>query len=91
MPRSIQTAPADLAALVCASAASAALGLVALPPMVGAGLAVAWSVAAVPRVGLPALWAGLPALALIPGGGWVALAGWTAAGLAAAVGFAEVA
>ncbi len=82
----IQVLPAS-AALLAASAASAALGLGAegVPAWLAAGACASWAVGAWPRFGLPGLVAALPACALLPGGGWGALAGWTLAGLAGMV------
>jgi len=65
------------------SAGALALLLPALPPpaglLVALGLCGTWVVAGFAALGRPAVLLFLPALALLPGGGWVALAGWTAA------------
>jgi diguanylate cyclase (GGDEF)-like protein len=86
IPRPI--AAANVAALVGASAATAAVGLTgpaafALP---AAGAVVAWAGIGTIPLGPVALAAALPAMALLPGGGWVALGGWSAAGIAVGLG-----
>jgi diguanylate cyclase (GGDEF)-like protein len=81
--------------LACGSGGAVALGVAAalgaggpVPVTVAALLAAGWAVAGVPELRLLALGAVVPACALLPGGGWIALAGWTAAGACGAAGVA---
>src|SRR4051812_24721639 len=93
MARPHPTIATNLAALVGASALTAAAGLVVpgVPLLAAAGVSAAWAVAGIPRLGPVACVAALPALALAPGGGWIALAGWTIAAFGIAMGASSVA
>ena len=82
MAEAMRTATFPLAALATASAASAAAGLLGGEPLLAAGLCVAWAGAGWSRFGVAALPLAAPALALIPGGGWAALAGFALAAVA---------
>ena len=74
-------------ALFCGAGALAAAVGIAAPPLTlpAAIVTVALGVAGISVAGLPSLSACLPALALLPGGGLVALCGWSAAAATAAV------
>lgn len=71
--------------VVLAAAASVAAGLALGDGMQWAALGACglWVLAAWPACGPAALAALIPALGLLPDGGWTALAGWTVAGMAA--------
>lgn len=71
-------------AVVVASAASVAAELCAGNhyPWATVGICAAWAGVAYPTVGIAALAAVLPALAVVPDSGWWTFAGWTATALA---------
>ena len=83
MTRTLQPGITSLSGLCLGSGSAAALVLVlpGLSPLSAVLTAVLvnamWVVAGVPLVGRSAVLLWLPALALVPGGGWVALVGWT--------------
>lgn len=74
-----------LIALVAAVGCCSATGLLGMPSLLAAVLGLAWVAVGWSVLGPFGLAAALPALALLPGGGWVALAGWSLAGAAGAV------
>jgi diguanylate cyclase (GGDEF)-like protein len=83
MPRGHQPGLISLIGLCLGSGSAAASALLVpdLPPMWGIPAALvgcgAWAVVGIPWYDRAAALLLLPALALLPGGGWVALAGWT--------------
>lgn len=83
MARSLHLTIGSLAGLALGSGAGAALALLA--PAGGGFLAAVlcglWAGSAAPHLGRSAILLLAPALALLPGGGWVALVGWTTAAL----------
>lgn len=85
MAEALRTAIFPVAALAAASAASAAGGLLGGDPLIAAGLCAVWAVAGWSRCGPASLVLAAPALALVPGGGWPALAGFALAALAGGV------
>ena len=85
MAEAVRTSILPFAALATASTASAASGLLGGEPLVAAGLCAVWVVAGWPRFGLAALALAAPAWALVPGGGWAALAGFALTALAGGV------
>ena len=86
MPRGLRLTITSLTGLSIGAGVSAALGL-ALPqvgglpagmsPMIALGLCGLWVLAALPYLGRFALLLLAPTLGLLPGGGWMALVGWT--------------
>lgn len=87
MTRALQPGIGSLIGLALGSGSAAALALL-LPglspiPCLVAGLlfCVTWVLAAIPLFGRAALLLLLPVLAVLPGGGWVALVGWTTVSL----------
>jgi diguanylate cyclase (GGDEF)-like protein len=71
-----------LSGSVLASASGVALGLLIdgnVGMLLAGGLALCWAVALAPYLRLQSLLVLLPVLAVLPGGGWVALAGWSLA------------
>jgi diguanylate cyclase (GGDEF)-like protein len=87
MTRGLQPGIGSLIGLCLGSGSAGALALLApaLPQsiglLVGFGLCGTWVLAGAAVLGRSAGLLFLPALALLPGGGWVALVGWTAAAL----------
>ncbi len=85
MAEAVRTAILPFAALAAASAASAASGLLGGEPFLAAGMCAIWTAAGWSRFGLASLPLAMPALALVPGGGWTALVGFALAALAGGV------
>lgn len=87
MTRALQPGIGSLIGLAVGSGSAAALALLLPGLLPVSGLVVAvlfcatWMVVAIPLFGRAALLLLLPALAMLPGGGWVALVGWTAVAL----------
>lgn len=74
----------SLSAAVLGSASGVALGLLVGGDsgiLLAAGLSTCWSAALAPFLRTQALLLLLPVLAVLPGGGWVALGGWSVAAL----------
>jgi diguanylate cyclase (GGDEF)-like protein len=87
MPRGHQPGITSVSGLCVGAGSAAALALLspAGSPVVGllvaTGLCGAWALAGAALVGRPAVLLLLPAFAALPGGGWIALVGWSAAAL----------
>lgn len=87
MTRALQPGISSLFGLALGSGSAAALALLlqGLSPVPGLVVAVffcaTWMVVGIPLFGRAALLLLLPAVAVLPGGGWVALGGWTAVAL----------
>lgn len=89
MPRALQPGMVSLGGLCLGAAAAAALAWSVPAAFPGAAAVVAfvlcgaWSLAGAALIGRPAVVLMLPALATLPGGGWIALVGWSAAAFTA--------
>ncbi len=86
MTRGLRPTIISLTGLCSGAGASAILGLAlpevagfsaAMPQFLAIGLCGLWAITALPYLGRFAPLLLLPTLGLLPGGGWVALAGWT--------------
>jgi diguanylate cyclase (GGDEF)-like protein len=86
MTAPVRSSAAQIAAFALASGAGAACGLVpdGVEPRMAGALCGLWALMAAHRYGAQALLLAAPALALLPGGGWWSLAGWTCAAAAGA-------
>ncbi len=84
MPRALQPGIPALGGLCLGAGSATALALLAPPlpwlvsTLLAFGLCGTWAAAGAFLVGRPAILLLLPALAVLPGGGWIALGGWTA-------------